>query len=956
MNAGTIGSAQTICYNSNAVALNTVNTPIGVTSPVYNWQYSTDNVTWTNVSSGNGRATYTPRNMLVSTWFRRQVTNFSCGGTRNSNTVLITVRTQLNPGVIGPAQTICYNSIPTPINQTTPASGGNGVYTYQWQSSPNNNNNYVNVTGATSASLSFSTALTANSYYRRIVYSEGCSATSAPILVTVTPNYTAGTIGQNQTICYNTAPNQLTQVLPATGGTGVFTYQWQMSTNNTSWTNISGATSTAYSPTVLTSTTYFRRLTYSGSCGNRASNTVTITVNNALLSGTIGAAQSICYNTTPVALTQATLPSGGTGTYSYQWQTSSDNITWSNIAGATSSTYLPSALVNNTWYRMGVTSGSCGTVYTAPVLITVNAQLTAGSVGSTQNICANSSPAILTELTTATGGTGSFTYQWQSSADNSAWSDIPGATGTTFNPSVLTSTTWFRRLVSSGSCTSVASAPVQITVYPAITQVLFSSNDTIDNNLSTNFSITITGGTGPFLINYNRNGVAQTSINGYTTGSPISTGVLTTGQYVYTITSVIDAHGCTILNPATSVTISVLRNTTYHFNFTYPDRSSLVADGWDFIATGPYPELVPRNTEQTSGAVVSYDQVAHPGVIRIPVDIGGLWVSDNNSRNTLFRDLPLDWSSVRMMIKSFTPTTNYQSVSLAIYQNDNNYLEIARAYNDKNRIMLSSEAIGVATSIATVDENATSNIILRLDRNPENEEVTAYYSLNGTTWISVGSEIHSVSLAYPHNPRLAILCGGSLTGLPQADIEWAEIITNGGDELRAYPGDIVFNAQVGQTITNTRPIYVYTTLDRNIPWVLTSDSQWLTTNIQSGFTEGQIRVGVNTTGLSVGTHTGHITLQSYLSTIPPVTLPVTVIINPVTPVTGADWYNGYPGAMSVSVDNGDATGFQQLVDNGFVGTYVSNYGTPPPFYASYFNAWYGTWITSLRPRLCYNIL
>ena len=59
---------------------------------------------------------------------------------------------------------------------------------------------------------------------------------------------------------------------------------------------------------------------------------------------------------------------------------------------------------------------------------------------------------------------------------------------------------------------------------------------------------------------------------------------------------------------------------TYLYDFTYADRSSLLADGWDFIAVTPSNGS--RNTEQTSGAVVSYDQQAHPGVLRIPVDVG----------------------------------------------------------------------------------------------------------------------------------------------------------------------------------------------------------------------------------------------------------------------------------------------------------------------------------------------
>ncbi|MCX5886597.1 MAG: hypothetical protein NT096_11935, partial [Proteobacteria bacterium] len=71
----------------------------------------------------------------------------------------------------------------------------------------------------------------------------------------------------------------------------------------------------------------------------------------------------------------------------------------------------------------------------------------------------------------------------------------------------------------------------------------------------------------------------------------------------------------------------ILSNKVYaheHYDFTYPDRASLIAAGWDFLAVKPSGGGT-RNTEQITGAVVSYDQIAHPGVLRIPVDTGDLW-------------------------------------------------------------------------------------------------------------------------------------------------------------------------------------------------------------------------------------------------------------------------------------------------------------------------------------------
>jgi hypothetical protein len=80
------------------------------------------------------------------------------------------------------------------------------------------------------------------------------------------------------------------------------------------------------------------------------------------------------------------------------------------------------------------------------------------------------------------------------------------------------------------------------------------------------------------------------------------------------------------------------------------------------------------DTEQRTGALVSYDQQAHPGIIRIPVDVGDLWSIANDTRNSLFHDLPSDWTSIRLKIASFNPIMYYQQAGLYAYQNDDNYV------------------------------------------------------------------------------------------------------------------------------------------------------------------------------------------------------------------------------------------------------------------------------------------
>jgi len=360
-----------------------------------------------------------------------------------------------------------------------------------------------------------------------------------------------------------------------------------------------------------------------------------------------------------------------------------------------------------------------------------------------------------------------------------------------------------------------------------------------------------------------------------------------------------------------------------------------MSDGWSFTAISA--DGVPRNTEQTSGAVISYDQLAHPGVIRIPVDIGDLWEDINNTRNTLIRDLPSDWTSIRLKIHSFNPVKGNQQATLVAYQDDDNYVQVSRTYEVSNRIMFTSEAEGHAINLNSTDETDTLNIYLRLDRDSFTESITSYYSTNGTDWTEVGTVVQQLN-----SPKLAIHTGASPDGFPNADIEWAEVSTIPlppvNDELRAQPGSLVFNCRQGSQCIDTRSVFIFSAMGKSIRWTQSADASWLTGDLLNGVTEGKLKVSVNTSGLEPGIYNGNITLESTQSVSGPVIIPVSLIINPSIPVSICVWKNGIPGAMSVSVDDGQPSAFDELTKNGFRGTYVYNGSTPPAFYSNYYNS------------------
>lgn len=136
--------------------------------------------------------------------------------------------------------------------------------------------------------------------------------------------------------------------------------------------------------------------------------------------------------------------------------------------GLTRTFLIPATALTGNGYKISIGStsptfnGSGGNG--ASLSFIINAVLTPGSIGSNQVVCFNAVPAALTSTLSPTGGNGTYLYQWQSSLDNVNFLNIPGATTSTYAPPMLSQTTYFRRIVSSGPCASQVSNVINITV------------------------------------------------------------------------------------------------------------------------------------------------------------------------------------------------------------------------------------------------------------------------------------------------------------------------------------------------------------------------------------------------------------------------------------------------------------------------------------------------------------
>src|SRR5690606_36627450 len=184
---------------------------------------------------------------------------------------------------------------------------------------------------------------------------------------------------------------------------------------------------------------------------------------------------------------------------------------------------------------------------------------------------------------------------------------------------------------------------------------------------------------------------------------------LPVGTYTRSIT--LTAEGAANSPRVVPVTLTVYSDADELYVFDYANRASLLADGWDFVARTATGSA--RDTEQTSGAVVVYDPANR--VLRVPADVGDLWASLNDTRNSLFRDVPSNWTSVRVLL-DFAPTQNYQQAGIVIYDDDDNYVQVTRIFENEQSIVFANEVDGFGTVLAVSPTSATTHIFLRLDR------------------------------------------------------------------------------------------------------------------------------------------------------------------------------------------------------------------------------------------------
>jgi hypothetical protein len=464
-------------------------------------------------------------------YYQAWVNNGPCA-TQVTNVFSVNVNPLSVAGTISATQSICLGSSPNNLSITGSYTG-----TIQWQSGPTASGPWSNVAGATGTIFNSFGTLTDTVYYRATFTSGVCpAAVSNVVTIFVNQNTIAGSVTPpSQTICSGTSAATLT----LSGFVGT-TFQWQRSTDNTTWTNVTG-TGTTYSPGALSTSYYYRVLVNNGACPQLPSASAQVTVVPSPIAGSLSvASQTICAGTTPANITL----SGYTGTIQWEWSNNSAGPYTSISPGGTSPTLQGSAIVSATgtittakYIRAKLTNPPCtSTPYSAVHTISVTAGPVAGTVSpATQTICVNGTPLGLS----LNGASGNVIWQW--SSDNINWSNsifnFPLLSNTQIIDvscgGALVSTRYFRASVSLTSCVTVYSPSVQVNVVQPVAGTI-SPNQTICSG-SIPGNINLSGYAGIIQWEWSLNGsTGWTVITGTTTAPLLGTtiGPLTSSRYI----------------------------------------------------------------------------------------------------------------------------------------------------------------------------------------------------------------------------------------------------------------------------------------------------------------------------------------------------------------------------------------------------------------------------------------
>jgi len=563
-----IDSYQGICENNIA---DTIKGPEPnsnyYTSLNYEWLESIDKINWGSAyGNNNNNKNYYPQFSSDSMYYRRKITALMLNGCDTldtlSNVCKVVRNEPITDNEIYTYTPIVCTGSNVRISPLIPVQGGNGNYAFLWEESTDSIT-WIPAGGIENNQPSYlSQPLYNLTYFRRIVFSGGCTDTSNIILIQLDTNLTITNNiikinGENaDTICNGAIVNTITGTMPA-GGIGVYDFFWYKSTDGFAWDSV--GIQQDYTPVINTYTAYYLRIVYSGICSSE-SNFISVNVINAN-DNYIDGNQFLCTGEIPDTI-YGTYPEQLYGSdITFSWEYSTDSINWISVSNQQN--YFPGILTETTYYRRKVTllAPQCAAeMYISNVVVIEVSE----PIGNNfifpasfpdYSIC-NNTQLIMGPLSSPTGGNGNYLYLWQDSIQGGNWNNAPQTNDFEYYQSEnLTQTTYFRRIVNSCMENNISSE-IEITIKPSPSYT-FNYQDSICKDDGMEYQIHFQGEL-PWGFNLN-DGTNFWSIDSITDLLYIDS-LTPTVNSDYSLTSVFDAYGCEAPNPAIVFSVVVIDN------------------------------------------------------------------------------------------------------------------------------------------------------------------------------------------------------------------------------------------------------------------------------------------------------------------------------------------------------------------------------------------------------------
>ncbi|MBN8524846.1 MAG: hypothetical protein J0M02_05875 [Planctomycetes bacterium] len=364
-----------------AVTLTATVSPANATSPVYAWYSSAVNATsGGTLIAGQTAATYAPPTAAAGmVWYYARVT---AGGSTitSSSASQVTVRAAPTISVQPSAVTVAAGG--TATFTLTAADSGFPTLTYRWQSLPPAGA-WTNITGATTASYATASLVDATQYRCVVTNAAGsgvATTSSAAVLTLVqAPSITADTTPLDPS---DVAGATISLAVSGSVPTGTLSYRWQHRASAAgTFADVPGATAATYGATATVSGEQYRCIltnTRNAVTAATISRTTTLTVSTPAAPAftTQPADRSVVAGSTA----RFTAAASGVPTPSLQWQESTDNATFTDIAGETAASYTtPATAMSDVgsprWYRCIASNGS-GSATSNAAQLTVTAAAT----------------------------------------------------------------------------------------------------------------------------------------------------------------------------------------------------------------------------------------------------------------------------------------------------------------------------------------------------------------------------------------------------------------------------------------------------------------------------------------------------------------------------------------------------------------------------------------------------